>query len=117
MNMRKLAAPYAQSAAKIAQIEPEMNRIGFWRAEPLPESAYAFRQAFAMDTMTFGQWLQFIFVPRVKSIIGQRGEFPTSSQVGVQAIREFDGDPQADRLVSLLCEFDALFNQSVESSK
>jgi uncharacterized protein YqcC (DUF446 family) len=108
---KKPALLYAQAAAKIADLETEMNRIGYWSAEPLPDSAYDFREAFAMDTMAFGQWLQFIFVPRVKAIVEQHGAFPASSQVGTQAVREFDGSPQAARLVSLLCEFDGLFNK------
>lgn len=111
------ASLYTQAATQIAEIEAEMNRIGYWCAEPLPESAYDFHMAFAMDTMAFVQWLQFVFVPRVKSIIQQRGEFPASSQVGAQAIREFDSDPQAGRLVSLLCEFDSLFDKGVRSAQ
>ena len=63
-----------------------------------------------MDTMAFSQWLQFIFVPRVKQIVEDKEEFPTSSMVAVQATREFDGDDKADRLVELLSEFDALFD-------
>jgi uncharacterized protein YqcC (DUF446 family) len=61
-----------------------------------------------MDTMAFSQWLQFIFIPRVREIIESQGEFPASSSVGTQAIREFDGSPQADHLVELLCRFDAV---------
>jgi uncharacterized protein YqcC (DUF446 family) len=63
-----------------------------------------------MDTMAFSQWLQFIFVPRVREIIESRGQFPTRSMVGAQAVREFDSDPEASRLVDLLCEFDRLFD-------
>ena len=73
---KKFAPPYAQATARLVEIEAEMNRIGYWSAEPLPESAYDFREAFALDTMAFGQWLQFIFIPHVKSIIEQRGAFP-----------------------------------------
>ncbi len=94
---------------KIVEIQIEMKRIGYWQSEPLPEEKHNFHAAFAMDTMAFSQWLQFIFIPRVTSIVEARSEFPSSSSVGAQAIREFDGDPDAQRLVSLLCEFDALF--------
>lgn len=52
-------------AAKIAEIESEMMRVGLWQPEPLGEEQYNFHQAFALDTMTFTQWLQFIFIPRV----------------------------------------------------
>ncbi len=81
-----------------------------WSAGPLPEEAYNFKQAFGMDTMAFSQWLQYIFIPRVHQIIEKHEEFPTQSMVGVQAMREFDGEPQASRLVSLLSEFDDLFS-------
>jgi len=100
---------YLQAEQKIYEIEVEMKRIGYWSPDPLPEEAYGFHKAFAMDTMAFSQWLQFILVPRVRQIIEEKGTFPTQSMVGAQAVREFDGDENASRLVSLLSEFDALF--------
>ena len=87
-----------------------MKDIGYWAEEPLSPEAYDFQEAFAMDTMAFSQWLQFVFVPRVKQIVEDQEEFPSRSMVAVQAIREFDGDEEADRLVELLSEFDALFD-------
>jgi uncharacterized protein YqcC (DUF446 family) len=93
---------------KIEEIEREMRSIGYWQEEPLPAEAYDFTQAFAMDTMAYSQWLQFIFIPRVRSIIETDGDFPAGSSVGTQAIREFDGSTEAEGLVSLLCEFDRI---------
>jgi len=101
---------YARVTRSINEIEAEIKRIGYWSSEPLPESTYRFQAAFAMDTMTFVQWLQFVFIPRVRDIIAQHGTFPSQSMVGVQAMREFDGDEDASRLVSLLTEFDELFD-------
>jgi uncharacterized protein YqcC (DUF446 family) len=101
---------YAQAAAKIAEIEVEMKRTGYWSPDPLPEEAYDFQQAFAMDTMAFSQWLQFILIPRVQEIIEQKGTFPSESMVAAQAVREFDGDGTASQLVTLLSEFDDLFS-------
>ena len=92
-------------------IEAEMKRIGYWRDEPLAPEMYNFTQAFAMDTMPFSYWLQFIFIPRVRSIIAERGQFPSRSMVGAQALREFDGDDAADGLVTLLNGFDDLFDR------
>jgi uncharacterized protein YqcC (DUF446 family) len=100
---------YDEVQQRIEEIEVEMKRIGYWREGPLPPEAYNFTQAFAMDTMPFASWLQFIFIPRVRSIIAERGQFPARSMVGAQAVREFDGDPNGDRLVGLLSEFDAMF--------
>lgn len=100
---------YHEVQTKIQRIVVEMKRIGYWQKEPLRPEQYNFRSAFAMDTMTFSQWLQFIFVPRVEQILDSQGTFPSRSQVGTQAIREWDSVPEAAHLVELLCAFDALF--------
>lgn len=96
-------------AAAVDRIEAEMKRIGYWRDEPLPPEMYEFRMAFAMDTMPYVYWLEFIFIPRVRQIIAEQGQFPDQSMVGAQAVREFDGLDEADGLVSMLAELDALF--------
>lgn len=90
-------------------IEAEMRHIGYWQSEPLRPEQMEFTQAFAMDTMNFAQWLQFIFLPRVREAAASN-QFPSGSSVGAQAVREFDGDPHAADLVTLLAEFDALFD-------
>ena len=39
-------------------------------------------------------------------------QFPSESMVGTQAEREFDGDSNAAKLVSLLIEFNKLYNEA-----
>jgi uncharacterized protein YqcC (DUF446 family) len=110
-NPKTSKSLYSKAERKISEIEAEMKRIGYWSLEPLPEEAYDFRQAFAMDTMTFAQWLQFILIPRVRAIIEEKADFPSQSMVGTQAVREFDGEATASGLVILLGEFDDLFRR------
>jgi hypothetical protein len=49
----------------------------------------------------------------VRQIIAQGGQFPSKSEVGAQAFREFVAWPaygdNTEKLLSLLSEFDALF--------
>jgi uncharacterized protein YqcC (DUF446 family) len=101
---------YDEVGAATDAIEAEMRRMGWWSEAPPPPEAFEFRQAFAMDTMAYSQWLQWIFLPRVRSIIAERGDFPSNSMVGTQAVREFDGTWEANELVSLLSKFDGLFS-------
>ena len=61
-----------------------------------------------MEPMTFSQWLQFIFILSVMDSAAS-GKFPSTSQVAVQAMREFDGVPEASHLITLLSGFDAQF--------
>jgi uncharacterized protein YqcC (DUF446 family) len=95
---------------KLEQIEAEMRQIHFWQESPLEPEQYDFRAAFAADTMSFPQWLQFIFIPNVKRAASS-GDFPARSEVGIYAVREFDGMPEAGQLTGLLSEFDALFSK------
>jgi uncharacterized protein YqcC (DUF446 family) len=104
-----MSTAYEVVSTKLDDIEAEMKNIGYWQDAPLKTEQYDFRAAFAMDTMAFSQWIQFIFIPLVRNIIIEKGQFPSNSAVGTQAVREFDGDDNAAQLVSLLSEFDALF--------
>lgn len=104
-----LVPSYESVAERIDAIEAEMKRIGLWHEEGLEPSRLEFTQAFGADTMAFQQWLQFVFIPRVREIVAERGSFPSRSQVGVQAIREFDGYDEAADLVGLLSDFDSQF--------
>jgi uncharacterized protein YqcC (DUF446 family) len=97
---------YETAREKIDTIEAEIKRLGLWSSEPLPAEAYNFTSAFAMGTMPFARWLQFIFIPRVRELIATEDAFPRRSQVGAQAVREFGGLYEANGLVGLLNDFD-----------
>ena len=97
-----------QFRVKVEEIERELKRAGMWHAEPPPPEAFEFTRAFAGDTMAYSQWLQFVFLPRVHEILDGGGELPSSSSVGTQAVREFDGYDEAVDVVRVLGEFDAM---------
>jgi uncharacterized protein YqcC (DUF446 family) len=90
------------------RIEAEMKRIGYWQDQPPRPEQLSFTRPFALDTMAFSQWLQFIFLPSVRERAA-KDQLPKSSSVAAQAVREFDGVNEAASLVALLVEFDALF--------
>lgn len=96
--------------AALDAVVAEMRAAGMWQREPLPEAASRFREAFAADTMSFDQWLQFVFVPQVEKLIAAGGPFPRASAVAVRAARELDGAGLV-ALEGALRAFDALFNE------
>jgi len=55
-----------QIQAKITEIEHEMKRIGYWQTT-FAAGAIPISHGFALDTWLSSQWLQFIFIPRVKT--------------------------------------------------
>lgn len=70
----------------LIDIEAELRVLQLWEAEaPTPE-ALASIQPFALDTLNFAQWLQFIFIPRLYAMI--EAEAPLPGNCGVAPMAE-----------------------------
>ena len=96
----------------IAAIDAEMRRIGLWDVAPISDEQRRTGGAFGTGSMSFGQWLRWVFVPRVHEVIEGTAEVPPASSVGAHAAREWGFSPtdfDTSRLETLLDEFDALF--------
>ena len=97
--------------SKLDKITAEMRRINMWDVPKVSADQLKDMGAFGYNTMSFEQWLRWVFVPRVEELLKEGGPWPKSSDVGIAAIRNFDGQDEASGLVTLLCEFDALFTE------
>lgn len=89
--------------ARVDQIAAELTELGFPPdpEKPVPQVS----TAFGYGEMALEQWLSDVFVPNATAAI-EANRIPPGSQVGVAAMRNFDGEPEKERLVSLLSEFD-----------
>jgi uncharacterized protein YqcC (DUF446 family) len=102
-----MAASYNGASEYADSIEQELKKMGVWSEVRPVEEAFQSTRAFYADTMSFYQWLQFVLLPRIRTIVAERGTFPGRSQIGAYAVRELDGDDAASELVSLLSRFDS----------
>lgn len=82
---------YSDVAAILIDIEAELRRIGCWDAEPPAPEALRSEQPFAIDTLNFAQWLQFIFIPRMQFLIGHQQDLPRASGIAPMAEEYFSG--------------------------
>jgi uncharacterized protein YqcC (DUF446 family) len=96
---------HAAIAHKLNEIETELTARGI--AVPDSEAPAQVEGAFGSSAMPFEHWLARVFVPAARRAIAT-GSFPDQSQVGVAAVRNFDGRDEMGRLTELLGEFDAL---------
>jgi len=97
------------AGAKLDAIEAEMRKVSVWSPKPLASEKMNFREPFGMDTMSFTEWLQFVFMPRARAA-AQSGQFPKGWGVATISAREFDGMPEFGRLTELLSDFEAWVN-------
>ena len=102
-----------QLADQLLLIERELFVLGWWAAEMPSVEALSSQEPFCVDTLPFEQWLQWIFLPRMKQIIEQGEPLPAVS--GIQQMGEMvfvDRAQDARRLLELLGAFDRLISGS-----
>jgi uncharacterized protein YqcC (DUF446 family) len=73
----------------LMDIEKELRELQLWESEPPSAQALASTQPFAIDTLTFVQWLQFIFIPRLYVMVDNQLALPSVSGVAPMAEEYF----------------------------
>ncbi len=100
-----------QVADSLLQIEMELRQLGLWEAERPSEEALQSTQPFCIDTLEFTQWLQFVFVVRMKVIIEQGHPLPAVSGMAPMAEEYFRARPESGHgLIQALEEIDQLLS-------
>ena len=100
-------------AEHLLLIERELRLLGWWQDEAPSAEALDSPEPFCVDTLTFEQWLQWIFLPRMKVLLESGAALPSVS--GIQAMGEMVYRQQpgiARRLLELLGEFDRLLTRT-----
>ena len=97
----------------LLQIELELRQLQLWELSPPPESALQSREPFCLDTMAFTQWLQFVFLPKMKLLVEAAQPLPSVSGIAPMAEEYFRGREQSGQgLVKALEEMDRLLSGS-----
>ena len=101
----------ADIADSLLAIEAEMRRGGHWSQEMPSEEALSSVQPFSIDTLTFPEWLQFIFLPRMTILVEKGGPFPSGSGITPMAEEYFrDSADSTKGLLDALRQMDELLS-------
>ena len=101
----------SEIADQLLLIERELRLLGWWASVPPSEQDLSSVQPFCVDTLELHQWLQWIFLPRMKALIEDGQPLPVAS-----GIREMAEMVYAERLadvrtlLALLTDFDRLIS-------
>jgi uncharacterized protein YqcC (DUF446 family) len=93
----------------LGAIEFELRRLAYWQ-EPLP-SAEDLSSAlpFCCDTLEFPQWLQFVFLRKMRLLLDSGAPLPTVCGISPYAEEYFrQGDKDTDLLLKHLLAVDKL---------
>ncbi|MDB6143967.1 MAG: yqcC [Pseudomonas sp.] len=104
---------FPQVAEHLLLIERELRVLGWWSESPPSAQALASHEPFCVDTLGFEQWLQWIFLPRMKVILEQDLPLPNAS--GILEMAEMVYATRQDEvrfLQKLLAQFDRLITDT-----
>ncbi|WP_439136009.1 YqcC family protein [Pseudomaricurvus sp.] len=88
-------------------IEAELKAIELWDTEPPSEEALSSTQPFCVDTLSLPQWLQFIFLPQMHTLIESEHPLPTKCGIAPIAEEYFRHHSEnGDHLIALLNRID-----------
>ncbi|AJE20308.1 YqcC family protein [Azotobacter chroococcum] len=83
-------------AEQLLLIERELRVLGLWARLPPSDEALSSKQPFCIDALAFEEWLQWIFLPRMKQILESGSALPAVS--GIRPMAEM---VYAERLAEL----------------
>ena len=93
------------------QLEQTLRELEWWDAVPPPEEALNSRAPFCADRMEFRQWLQWLFLPRLRELVSRGGRLPQECRIAPAGEMAWREEPLASRrLLPLLRRIDQLAN-------
>ena len=105
---------YILLASLLIDIECELRRANMWSAETPLAEALASIEPFCVDTLDFQQWLQFILLPRMNTLITTQAPLPDKCDITAMAETVWPANTQAKPVIEVLRQFDAVINSAVD---
>lgn len=100
---------HRQLAAMLVSLEQQMRNMMLW-SETMPSfEALSSQEPFAVDTLAFEEWLQFIFLPRLQHLAENEAKLPEKCAVSPMAEESFRMRGEGSQeLIELLVAIDRL---------
>ncbi|MFT4937106.1 MAG: hypothetical protein ACI88A_000115 [Paraglaciecola sp.] len=81
-----------QTQKLLQRLKSEMQCALLWSSNRPPEWAMSSSAPFACDRMSFEQWLQFIFIPKMDDLLINKHPLPTAVAIYPMAQQMLRGD-------------------------
>lgn len=101
---------YEQLGQLLDKLTKSMQLVGSWSDTPPPPSAFLSNEPFCIDTMSFDQWLQYVFIGRFRAMINNQVQLPTEMSLVPMAEEVYKAEITKNQpVIDVLAEFDSLF--------
>lgn len=104
-----LTETHIQLVRELLELEAVLRNLRLWVSEPPSAEALASVEPFACDTMGFTEWLQYIFIPRLHSLVEDGAALPEKCDITPMAEEYFkSGIEGASPVLIILRRIDSL---------
>ena len=110
------AEVYKQLASLLENVDRQLRLMGLWQQQSPTAQALASTEPFAVDELSFNQWLQFIFLPRMQQMVSAESPLPDNCSIAPMA-EEFFKQQAADKkqsaaMIKYLAAIDQLISKN-----
>lgn len=100
-------------AQLLTQLEDQLRAQNLWQADKPSPQALASREPFAIDTLTFVQWLQFIFIEKMRVLLAYSQALPIAVSIHPMATEYFKGiSTDCREIEKIIARIDLLLNET-----
>ncbi len=97
-----------QLSLLLRTLESELRTQGRWEDRPPPPQALLSNEPFAVDTLDFDQWLQWVLLPKLNQLLLHQLPLPSNCAIQPMAEEVYGNDAGGLRITSIIAEIDAL---------
>lgn len=100
---------YHHTQQLLDRLETVMREADIWEGESPDPSALSSSEPFAIDTLSCSQWLQWIFIPRMKQLVALNAPLPVHFEISPYVEEAMKNQPDNSAILSVTRGFDHLF--------
>ncbi|QPB84145.1 YqcC family protein [Pseudoalteromonas rubra] len=93
------------------ELEHTLRQAKLWQAEPVSEQALQSTQPFCCDTLRFEQWLQFVFIVKMRTLLQNGAPLPANMAIAPMAEVNLAQHPQFNALLGVLQRLDSAVSE------
>jgi uncharacterized protein YqcC (DUF446 family) len=93
----------------ILKLEQSLREAMLWSSFAPSVEALQSKLPFALDTMSFEQWLQFVFIPKMSEIVNTQGILPENMHLMPMAEQCFGAADNQSAHMQVIKQIDLIF--------
>ncbi|BAJ01194.1 conserved hypothetical protein [Shewanella violacea DSS12] len=103
---------YLKTTQKLEELEAELKRRSLWSPQAPSVEAMADTSPFSCESMAFENWVQFIFLPKMRALIADRQVLPSNIAVAPMAHHVWNDIKERHTLINIFDELDKLLSEA-----